>query len=56
MTKLRDLKPDDFYTLDEKNYTVKGEKTGKKFILGDNVRFKVVSADLEKRVLDYAVI
>ena len=55
MAKLRDL-GDDFYTLDEKNYTVKGEKTGRKFTLGDSVRFKVVSADLDKRVLDYALV
>ena len=56
MIKLRDLKPEDFYTLDEKNYTIKGEKTKTKFTLGDSVKFKVVSADLEKRVLDYALV
>lgn len=55
MVKLRDL-PDDFYSHDEKNYTIKGEKTGRKFTLGDSVRFKVVSADMEKRVLDYKII
>ncbi|MBI4155714.1 MAG: ribonuclease R [Candidatus Zambryskibacteria bacterium] len=55
MTKLRDL-GDDFFTLDEKNYTVKGEKSGKKFTLGDSVKFKVVSADLDKRVLDYILV
>ncbi len=56
MIKLRDLAPDDFYTLDEKNYTVKGEKTGTKYTLGDPVKFKVVSADMDKRVLDYALV
>jgi ribonuclease R len=55
MIKLRDLS-DDYYILDEKNYTVKGQKKGKKFTLGDTVRFKVVSADLEKRVLDYTLV
>ena len=55
MCKLRDLS-DDFYALDEKNYTVKGEKTGRKFTLGDSVTFKVVSADMDKRVLDYIII
>jgi ribonuclease R len=54
MIKVKDL-GDDFFTLDEKNYTIKGEKTGKKFTLGDTIKFKVVSADLEKRVLDYAL-
>lgn len=55
MIKIRDL-GDDFFTLDEKNYTIKGEKTGKKFTLGDKVKFKVVGADMEKRVLDYALV
>ncbi len=55
MVKIRDI-GDDFYSLDEKNYTLKGEKTGKKFMLGDSVKFKVVSADLDRRVLDYALV
>lgn len=55
MIKIRDL-GDDFYTLDEKNYTIKGEKTGKKFTLGDSIKFKVVSADMEKRILDYSLV
>lgn len=55
MVKVRDL-PQDFYSLDEKNYTLKGEKTGQKFTLGDSVKFKVVSADMERRVLDYSII
>ncbi|MEI6843132.1 MAG: RNB domain-containing ribonuclease [bacterium] len=52
MVKLRDLS-DDYYELDEKNYTLKGQRTGKKYTLGDTVKYKVVSADMEKRVLDY---
>ncbi len=55
MVKIRDI-GDDFYALDEKNYTLKGEKTGKKFTLGDAVKFKVVAADLERRTLDYALV
>jgi ribonuclease R len=55
MVKIRDI-GDDLYSLDEKNYTLKGEKTGKKFMLGDSVKFKVVSADLDRRVLDYALV
>ncbi|KND49866.1 MAG: ribonuclease R [Parcubacteria bacterium C7867-003] len=55
MVKIRDL-GDDFFSLDEKNYTIKGEKTGKKFTLGDKIKFKVVGADMEKRVLDYAIV
>lgn len=55
MVKIRDI-GDDFYTLDEKNYSLKGEKTGRKFTLGDSVKFQVVSADMEKRVLDYKLV
>ncbi len=55
MIKIRDL-GDDYYTLDEKNYTIKGDKTGKKYTLGDTIKFKVVSADMERRVLDYSLV
>jgi ribonuclease R len=56
MVKLRDLTPEDFYVFDEKNYAIVGEKTKQKFTLGDSVKFKVVSADMERRVLDYALV
>lgn len=52
MVKLRDLN-DDFYTLDPKKYTVTGSQKGKKYTLGDKVKIKVQSADLEKKVIDY---
>ena len=55
MIKIRDL-GDDYFTLDEKNYTVVGQKTGKKFRLGDTIKFKVVGADLDKRALDYSLV
>jgi ribonuclease R len=55
MVRLRDLS-DDYYVLDEKNYTLRGEKNGRKFRLGDEVAFQVVSADLEKRTLDYVIV
>jgi len=55
MVKLRDL-GDDFYTLDEKNYAVVGEKSKKRFQLGDTIKFKVVSADLDRKTLDYALV
>lgn len=55
MVKLRDL-GSDFYTLDKKNYAIIGEKTRKKFSLGDRVKFKVVGADLERRALDYLIV
>ncbi len=55
MVRLRDL-GSDFFVLDKKNYAVIGEKTRKKFSLGDKVRFKVVAADMEKRTLDYVLV
>ncbi|MDR0841453.1 MAG: ribonuclease R [Christensenellaceae bacterium] len=38
---------DDYYTCDEKNYRMVGRASGRVFRLGDMVRIKVVSADLE---------
>ena len=55
MVKLRDF-GDDYYNLDEKNYCLIGEKTKKKYSLGDSIRFKVTGADVERRTLDYALV
>ncbi len=46
----------DFFGFNPKNYSVVGQKTGKKFTLGDSVKFKVIGADLEKKTLDYQII
>jgi len=55
MVKVRDL-GDDYYILDKNNYCLIGEKTKRKFSLGDQVKFKVTSADLEKRAIDCILI
>ncbi len=55
MIALRNL-TDDYYIFDQKTYSIVGEKTKKKFTLGDSVKFKVLSADLEKRTLDFVLI
>ena len=52
MIKLRDM-TDDFYVLDKKKYAIIGTKTGKKYQLGDKIKFKVKAADLDKKILDY---
>jgi ribonuclease R len=52
MVRLKDL-GDDFYSLDEKNYCVVGEKTKKKFSLGDKIRVQLVAADLDRKNLDF---
>ncbi len=43
----------DFYTLDKKSYSLVGEKTKVRYRLGDEVKIKVKSANLEKRIIDY---
>jgi len=55
MVKLRDL-GNDFFTVDKKTYSITGQKTKKRYRLGDKVRFKVVAADLEKKTLDYKLV
>ncbi len=55
MVRLRDL-PSDFYTLDKKTYSIVGERTKKRYSLADKIKFKVASADLEKRTLDYTFV
>ena len=52
MVSLRNL-TDDYYIMDEKNYALIGEKTKKKYGLGDKVKVKLLGADLDRRTLDY---
>ena len=54
MVSLRDM-PDDFYSFDEESYSVTGERTGRTFTLGDNVRIRVKRADLRHRQLDFSM-
>ena len=55
MVKLRDMK-DDFYELNEKLYAIVGQKTGKKYSLGDKARVKLVNADPERKTLDFTFV
>lgn len=52
MIPLREL-GNDFYTLNKKTYTIEGQRTKKKYRLGDKVTFKVMKADLEAKTLEY---
>lgn len=52
MIKLRDL-GNDFYTFDKKTYSIVGQKTNKRFTLGDKIKFKVAAADLDRKTLDF---
>lgn len=46
----------DFFVFDEKTYSVVGQKFGKRYTLGDTVTFKVLSADVEKKMLDFGLV
>jgi len=48
-----DGKQSDYFIFNEKTYSITGEKTKKKFTLGDAITFKVISADLDKKTLDF---
>ena len=43
----------DFYEFDKKTYSIIGQKTNKRFTLGDPIKFKVMGADLDKKTLDF---
>lgn len=55
MVPLREL-GDDFYIFNRKTYSVEGQKTKKKYRLGDKVRFRVMKADLDAKNLDYKLV
>ncbi|SHE51716.1 RNAse R [Arenibacter palladensis] len=55
MVRIRDIK-DDYYTFDEKEYAIVGEKNKKTYQLGDEVVVMVKSTDLIKRHLDFSLI
>ncbi len=46
----------DYYEFDKKTYSIKAQKSGQKFTLGDEIRFKVIGADLDKKTLDFALV
>ncbi len=55
MVSVRDLKSD-FYEFDEARYRLVGKRRHHQFRLGDPVRIRVKSANLEQRLLDYELI
>ncbi|TMM58990.1 ribonuclease R [Maribacter algarum] len=55
MVRIRDIKGD-YYIFDEKEYAIVGERTNKRYTLGDEVIVMVKNSDLVKRHLDFALI
>ena len=46
----------DYFEFDEKNYCIIGQRTRKRYRLGDHVRVKVVRCNLEKKQMDYELV
>jgi ribonuclease R len=55
MIRLRDIS-DDFYTLDEKNYQIIGQRKKKAYRLGDEVKIRVKNVDLAKKQIDFSLV
>ncbi|MGF7080701.1 ribonuclease R [Mucilaginibacter sp. UYCu711] len=55
MIRLRDIS-DDFYTLDEKNYAIIGQRKKKIYQLGDEVKIRVKNVDLAKKQIDFSLV
>ncbi len=54
MIKLSSL-GDDYYVLDPKKYAIVGEKTKRTFTLGQKIKIKLVSTDLDRKTMDYEI-
>lgn len=52
MIRIHDFK-DDYYSFDEANFCIVGDRYGKVFQLGDEIAIQVKNADLEKKQLDF---
>ncbi len=55
MIRLASMKSD-YFTHEANKYRVKGNKTGKTYTLGGEIRIKLTRADMEERVLDFELV
>lgn len=55
LIRMRDLS-DDFYVLDQKNYCLTGKNKKKKYSLGDEIKVKLIRANVAERQLDFGII
>lgn len=53
MVSMRELQ-DDYYHYIEDEFTIRGQRTGREYRLGDRVRIRVIRANLQGRFLDFA--
>lgn len=47
---------DDFYEFDEKNYCIIGQRSHKKYQLGDAIEVEIARANLDKKQLDFRIV
>lgn len=47
---------DDYYFLDEENYCISGQRNGKTYRLGDEIRIVVSKIDLQKKQMDFKLV
>lgn len=55
LIRLRDIK-NDYYFYDESSYSVIGERTNRRYRLGDKIRVKLIRADIKKTEIDFIII
>lgn len=55
LVRLRDIK-NDYYFYDENSYSVIGERTKRRYRLGDKIRVKLIRADIKKTEIDFIII
>jgi len=55
MVRLAEIKGD-YFEHEASKYRIKGQKTGKTYQLGDEVRIKLVKADMEEKALDFTLV
>lgn len=55
MIRIKDMK-DDYYIFDSNLYLLRGERTNRKFRIGDEIKVKLVRADKEKREIDFEIV
>ncbi len=51
---IRDLR-DDHYVFDEKNFCLIGRRTHRRFTLGDGLRIRVASVNMERKTIDFTL-
>jgi len=54
LIRLEDI-PGDYYIFEEETFSVVGQKTKKRYRLGDNVRVEVKAANKETRTIDFVL-